>query len=71
MRHGLSARYRAILAPPKMNLYLLATLKDNPERAGARTEALIILVHLQAANQLTPDKVGWPDLFHRILGAPP
>jgi len=52
-----------------MNLYRLASLEDGSERKGALKEALAILEQLQAANQLTPDKIGWPDLIRQMLSS--
>ena len=54
-----------------MNLYRLGSLEDGPERESALKEALAILERLQAANQLTPDKIGWPDLIREMLGSHP
>ncbi len=64
--HPADARRQLMLV---MNLYKLASVQDGSEREVALKEALAILEQLQAANQLTPDKIGWPDLIRQMLAA--
>jgi tetratricopeptide (TPR) repeat protein len=54
-----------------MNLYRLASVQDGSERKRALKEALAILEQLQAAKQLTSDKIGWPDLIRQALASEP
>jgi eukaryotic-like serine/threonine-protein kinase len=54
-----------------VDLYRIASLADGPDRKRALNEALAILYKLQAGNQLTPDKIGWPDLIGQMLASKP
>ncbi len=53
------------------NLYRLASVQDGSEGKHALKEALAIVEQLQAAKQLTPDKIGWPDLIRQMLASEP
>jgi eukaryotic-like serine/threonine-protein kinase len=53
------------------NLFRLASVGDGSERKHALKEALAILEPLQAAKQLAPDKIGWPDLIRQMLASEP
>ena len=50
-----------------VNLYGAAIVGDESDRERALTEALAILAQLRVENRLTPDKIGWPDLFREML----
>jgi eukaryotic-like serine/threonine-protein kinase len=54
-----------------VDLYRIASLADGPSREQTLNEALAILEKLQAENQLTPDKIGWPDLIQQMLASKP
>jgi tetratricopeptide (TPR) repeat protein len=50
-----------------VNLYRVASLEeDGPDREQALDEALAIVEQLRAANQLPPDKIGWPDRIRQM-----
>jgi hypothetical protein len=52
-----------------INLYRVASVRDGSQRKHALKEALTILGQLQSAEQLTPDKIGWPDLIRQMLAS--
>jgi tetratricopeptide (TPR) repeat protein len=49
------------------NLYRLAIVGEEADRQRALRDASAILARLRDENRLTPDKIGWPDLFREML----
>jgi hypothetical protein len=50
-----------------VNLYRLAIVGEEADRQRALRDASAILTRLRDENRLTPDKIGWPDLFLEML----
>jgi hypothetical protein len=50
-----------------VNLYRVAIVGEEADRVQALKDASAILARLRDENRLTPDKIGWPDLFREML----
>ncbi|MBV8589581.1 MAG: tetratricopeptide repeat protein [Acetobacteraceae bacterium] len=50
-----------------INLCGIASFEDRSEREQTLNEALAVVERLRAANQLPPDKIGWPDQIRQML----